>query len=130
MSAVIRRCPPILAVVVVSAALAGAGPATAYSGPSGGALSFEAQYGSPSTSPAPSLEVLGDKGSGGPPSAGTSPSASRQTPAMRVARQELGSRTSLPFTGWALAPIVLVGLLLFSGGVFLRQASSRRAPAG
>jgi hypothetical protein len=82
-----------------------------------------AQYGTPTPSPTPENEVLGDEGSG----EGAAPVANNGGGGgggVQPARQvEAGATagSSLPFTGFAAVPILLGGIVLLSAGLVLRR---------
>ena len=128
----------IVAMLVFGLVFSTAGVGMAISGSSGAGSAGNAQY--PSTPPVhrqqPKGDVKGgnDGSSGGgvlgandqspPPSSGAEPAATAAAPAVQETRQlSTDSGSQLPFTGFAVIPIILLGVALLVGGLFLRRRS-------
>jgi hypothetical protein len=108
----------------------GGGSALAISGfADGGVTAVAAQYASPSTDAddAPTLAPQGDQGdrdddggavqgAGGEDDVAGAPTA---TEAVQVAAA--GGDDSLPLTGWAAIPVLVLGLALLAAGAILRR---------
>ena len=118
----------ILSMLVLGMLLSTAGAGLAVSGISGGNNAAEAQYGTPTPTPPPTGNVLGDQdqSQGGQDvlpeqSQGNSPAPT--TPSVQPSRQvEAGAGNSqLPFTGFAAIPILLGGIALLTVGLVLRR---------
>ncbi len=118
----------IVSLLAAGFALSGAGAGLAVSGLVGDDTPSSAQY----REQAPSGNVLGDSKSGGPKSVNEqgapgefSPQREQGVQAPRQLSQE--SPSSLPFTGWATIPVILVGLGLLASGLVLRRRTRMQA---
>jgi hypothetical protein len=119
----------IIAMLVLGFAFSGSAVGLAISGSSPSQTAAQSQYGAPGGS-----GVLGETVTGGEGSGGTNPSeestpdtstgvADDTTEAARQQTVESGdtSPSSLPFTGFAAIPVLLIGLALLGGGFMLRR---------
>jgi hypothetical protein len=123
----------ILTMLVFGMLLSTAGAGLAVSGLSGHRNASVAEYGTPTPTPPPTNDVLGeqDSGSGTQPSA-TSPNSgsgpgggSGVQPSRQVEAGATPTTSKLPFTGFAAVPILLGGIVLLSAGLVLRRRTSR-----
>jgi len=101
----------IITVLAVASLLCSSGAAFGASALSTDTNSSAAQYGNPTR------QVLDDQSGGA-----AKPAAAK--PAAQAPRQLKASGASLPFTGLAVIPIVLIGLALLSVGMLLRRRSA------
>jgi hypothetical protein len=123
-----------LALLLAVASLAvGAGSAFALSGPSAGGSAAAVVYGTP-TAPVPhgvtTKTTTQTTGTGSTTetttNSGTTTGSTIQ-PVTTTAANGVASGTGLPFTGYAVMGVVLIGLILFSTGLVIkRTAQSRR----
>jgi hypothetical protein len=120
----------IVSMLALGFALSGGGVGLAVSGLVGSDNASTAQYGQ-STTPGQG-QVLGEGNSGGPgggakaPSGGpgnTAPTTTREQ-AAQAPRQLSQPGSTLPFTGWATIPVILIGLVLVAGGLMLRRQTA------
>jgi hypothetical protein len=129
----------IVAMLAFGLVFSTAGVGMAISGSSGSGSAGNAQYPTtPQVHRQPRGEVKGDNDSGNgggvlgandqspPPSSGAQPAEATPAPAQAVqeTRQlSTDSGSQLPFTGFAVIPIILIGVALLVGGLFLRRRS-------
>jgi hypothetical protein len=117
----------IVAMLVLGFAFSGSAVGLAISGSSPGTTSAQGQYGSPGGSGVLGETVTGGNGSGNTsPSEETTPNTTSDVADDTTARQQTvengaSSPSSLPFTGFAAIPVLLVGLALLGGGFMLRR---------
>ena len=115
----------ILTMLVVGMLMSTAGAGLAIVG--GGSNASVAQYGkaTPTPTPPPSNDILGDQdsGQGTQPTTtnGGSPKKNVQPARQVEAGATAGSTGNLPFTGFAAVPILLGGIVLLSVGLVLRR---------
>lgn len=113
----------ILSMLVFGMLLSTAGAGLAVKGLSGQHNASVAQYGTPTPSPTPENDVLGDEDSG----QGVSPTnnggggGNDVQPARQVEAGDTAAGSNLPFTGFAAVPILLGGIVLLSAGLVLRR---------
>lgn len=121
----------ITLMLVLGLMLSTTGVGLAISGSSGSGSAGNAQY--PTTPTTPQVHrdqggsgggVLGATDEDTPPSSGTSPAAESTPPVVQATRQ-VSTDTSgqLPFTGFAVIPIIAAGVALLLAGTFLRRRS-------
>ena len=128
----------ITALLAIGALMGSAGAAFATSALSTDTSASAAQYGqAPGQQAAPTLGS-GGNGPGAGPGAG-SPAGPRAgvagvtadspppTAAAQAPRQVQGDSDSLPFTGFAAIPLLLVGLALLTCGLVLRRRTGRES---
>jgi hypothetical protein len=104
----------IVAMLVLGFAFSGSAVGLAISGSTSSQTAAQSQYGPPGGS-----GVLGENGSGGNGSgttSGTQP-AQQQT----VESGAANNTSSLPFTGFAAIPVLIIGMALLGGGFVLRH---------
>lgn len=139
-----------LTTIVVIAILAVTGTAMAASGVStlvtsgdGGAVTAQGsqQLGTLSATPdsgitpsgEPDKGTKGKQGAGGPDAVGNEPSGAPTQPVSDVQDAAPGTvgggGTSLPFTGYLLIPVLLIGVLMLGAGVALRRRSAAPSAA-
>jgi hypothetical protein len=116
----VRSRLAVLLVLVLGFAFSGTGAGLAISGLTGDdATTAEGQYGSPNTTPLGANEVAGAKE--------RAPAGEQHVaPAAQVPRQVAagtGQGGSLPFTGFAAIPVLLLGVGLLTGGFVMRRGS-------
>lgn len=123
----------ITAMLVLGLILSSTGVGLAVSGSSGGGSAGDAQY--PTTPPVSKHHngggVLGTtkgNGNGSAPSSSSQPTPQAPVQAARQLSAPSGS-SQLPFTGFAVIPVILAGVALLVAGLVLRRRSSgSRAP--
>jgi hypothetical protein len=123
--------------LVLGFALSGTGAGLAVSGLAGDdQQASSGQYGpptsgvlpgttnAPDTTLSPGNAVKGEQDSSGPGEETPGGGAVRGQPARQLAADS-GGNSTLPFTGWAAIPVVLLGVALLGSGFAMRRAAQR-----
>ena len=111
----------ILSMLVFGMLLSTAGAGLAVTGLSSQHNASVAQYGTPTPSPTPENDVLGDEDSGQGVSPSNGGGGGGVQPARQVEAGDTAAGSNLPFTGFAAVPILLGGIVLLSAGLVLRR---------
>ena len=111
--------------LAVSALLSiGAGASIAQSGLDTGSKADDQQYGNTTAPKTESADVLGEVGeveeNAAPETAAPAPQAQAAAPQAVSAPQETGGE--LPFTGFGVVAMLLIGLTMLGGGLALRRS--------
>jgi len=110
----------ITSMLVVGVLMSGAGAGLAVSGISGSGSSGNAQY---PTTKVDTQTVLPTTETNAP---SDTTDTSETTPAQSTRQVSSNDNSSLPFTGYAAIPVLLIGLSLLSVGVVMRRRVSHR----
>ena len=112
----------VTALLTVAIVLSSAGTSMAVSGAAGGGSAGSVQY--PKNN-AEQGEVLG-----GPqaqsPGGGAGGGGGGAAPSETTQRTTAAGSSGLPFTGWAVLPLLVVGIGLLTGGALLRRTPAAR----
>jgi hypothetical protein len=120
----------VTAMLVLGVMLSTTGVGLAVSGSSGSGSAGSAQYPTKTTPSAAGGQGGGYRGAVDvrpPPAAGDTPADENGAPAVQVTRQlsAESDANELPFTGFAVFPIIAAGVLLLFAGLFLRRRSGQ-----
>jgi hypothetical protein len=115
----------ITSILVVGVLMSGAGAGLAVSGMSGAGSSGVAQYPTTTTTaPTTDVQTVLPTTESNPPSGTTTTGATN--PAQETRQVSSNDSGSLPFTGYAAIPVLLIGLSLLSIGIVMRRRVADR----